>query len=203
MEDWFTSKRLIKFGALGPGNSTSAWPHLLRAVLGLPISVVEGFKGTSELRLAAESGEIEGACWGWDSIKVTWAKGVESGFVRPVIQTTLEPHPDLPTVPVAIQHAKTKKGQDLLRLGAQAYGPSSLPFSVPPGLAKEHLLALQKGFMATMKDPDFLAQARKANLVVSPIDGPAIAKTVAGLYMAEPKLLDRYREIIGVTPAQR
>ncbi len=106
---WLSSKRLVKFGALGPGNSTSAWPHLLRAVLGLPISVVEGFKGTSELRLAAESGEIEGACWGWDSIKVMWAEGVESGFVRPVIQTMPEPHLDLPTFRLLSSKPRQKK----------------------------------------------------------------------------------------------
>lgn len=202
LEDWPASKRPIKLGSLGPGNATSALPHLLRVVLGLPISVIEGFKGTSDIRLAAESGEVDGACWGWDSIKVTWAKGIETGFVRPVIQTTLEPHPDLPTVPVAIQQAKTKEGQELLRLGFQAYGPSAIAYSVPPGLARERLLTLQKGFMATMKDAEFLAEARKANLVVSPIDGPAIAKTVAELYMAESKLLERFREITEVTPSR-
>ncbi len=203
LEDWPASKRPIKLGSLGPGNATSALPHLLRVVLGLPISVIEGFKGTSDIRLAAESGEVDGACWGWDSIKVTWAKGIETGFVRPVIQTTLEPHPDLPTVPVAIQQAKTKEGQDLLRLGFQAYGPSAIAYSVPPGLTKERLLTLQTGFMATMKDPEFLAEAKKANLVVSPIDGPAIAKTVADLYMAELRLLEKFREITEVTPARR
>ena len=91
----------------------------------------------------------------------------------------------------------------MLRLGAQAYGPASIAYSVPPGLAKERLLTLQNGFMATMKDPEFLAEARKANLVVSPIDGPTIEKTVAELYLAETKLLDRFREIIEVTPARR
>jgi len=203
LEEWSAAKRPIKLGSLGPGNATSALPHLLRAVLALPISVIEGFKGTSDIRLAAESGEVDGACWGWDSIKVTWAKGIETGFVRPVIQTTLEPHPDLPTVPVAIQQAKTKEGQDLLRLGFQAYGPSAIAYSVPPGLTKERLLTLQTGFMATMKDPEFLAEAKKANLVVSPIDGPAIAKTVADLYMAEPRLLEKFQEITEVTPARR
>lgn len=203
LADWSASKRPIKLGSLGPGNATSAFPHLLRVVLGLPISVIEGFKGTADIRLAAESGEVDGACWGWDSIKVTWAKGVRSGFVRPVIQTTLEPHPDLLTVPVAIQQAKTKEEQELLRLGFQAYGPSAIAFSVPPGLAPERLLILQKGLMATMKDSDFLAEAKKSNLVVSPIDGPTIAKVVADLYSVEPRLLGRFREITEVTPPRR
>jgi tripartite-type tricarboxylate transporter receptor subunit TctC len=203
MEEWSASKRPVKIGSLGPGNATSALPQLLRAVVGLPINIVEGFKGTADMRLAAEAGEIDGACWGWDSIKVTWAKAVESGFVRPLIQTTLEPHPDLPNVPVAIQQAKTKEGQDLLRFGFQAYGPSAIAYSVPPGLPKDRLLLLQKGFMATMKDPDFLAETKKANLVVSPIDGPTITKIVADLYAVEPKLLSRFREITAVTPPQK
>ena len=195
LEEWLAAKRPMKLGSLGPGNSTSAWPHLLRAVLGVPTNVIEGFKGTSDVRLAAEAGEIDGACWGWDSIKVTWAKGVESGFVRPVVQATIEPLPDLPNVAVAIQHAKTKEGQDLLRLGAQAYGPASIAYSVPPGLPKDRLITLQNGFMATMKDPEFLGEARKANLIVNPIDGQAITKIVAELYAADPKLRSKFRDI--------
>jgi hypothetical protein len=115
----------------------------------------------------------------------------------------LEPISDLPNVPVAIQQAKTKEGQDLLRLGAQAYGPASIAYSVPPGLQKERLLTLQNGFMATMKDPEFLGEAKKANLVVNPLDGPTIAKTVAELYLSDTKVRARFREIIEVTTAQR
>jgi len=120
-----------------------------------------------------------------------------------MIQTMIEAHADLPNVPVAIEQAKTKEGRELLRLGAQAYGPSAIAYSVPPGLPKERLLTLQNGLMATMKDPEFLAEAKKANLVISPLDGPAVAKTVADLYNAEPKLLERFREIIEVTSGKR
>src|SRR5574341_1704834 len=163
LADWTGAQRPLKFGSLGAGNSTSAWPHLLKATMGLPISVIEGFKGTSDIRLAADAGEIDGACWGWDSIKVTWAKGVETGFVRPVIHATLEPLPDLPNVAVAIQQAKSKEGQALLRLAAQAYGPASIAYSVPPDLPKDRLQTLQNAFMATMKDAEFVAEAKKAN----------------------------------------
>ena len=203
LDEWTASKRPMKLGSLGPGNATSALPLLLKSVLGLPISVIEGFKGTADIRLSAESGEIDGACWGWDSIKVTWGKGVESGFVRPIIQTTLEPHPDLRQLPVAMQQAKTKEGQDLLRFAYQAYGPSAIAYSVPPGVPAERLLILQKGFMETMKDSDFLAETKKANLVVSPIDGPGITKIVSELYAVEQKLVARFREITEVTPATK
>jgi len=92
---------------------------MLKATLGLPIKVVEGYKGTSDIRIAAEAGELEGACWRWDSIKVTWAKGLETGFIRPLIQATPEAHPDLPLVPVAINYAKTKEARDMLRFTAR------------------------------------------------------------------------------------
>ena len=203
LEEWSASKRPVKLGSLGPGNATSALPQLLRAVLGLPINVVEGFKGTSDIRLAAEAGEIDGACWGWDSIKVTWAKAIESGFVRPIIQTTLEPFSDQPNLPVAVQQAKTKEGQDLLRFGFQAYGPSAIAYSTPPAVPKDRMLLLQNAFMATMKDPDFLTETKKASLVVNPIDGPTIAKIVADLYSVDPRLVSRFREITEVTPAQK
>jgi tripartite-type tricarboxylate transporter receptor subunit TctC len=203
LADWSASKRPLKFGSLGPGNSTSAWPHLLKSTMGVPLSVIEGFKGTADVRLAAEAGEIDAACWGWDSIKVTWAKGIESGFVRPLIQNTLEPHPDLPNVPVAIQQAKSKEDQALLRLAAQAYGPASIAYSLPPGLPKDRVETLQTAFMATMRDANFLAEAKKSNLVVSPLDGPTIEQTVAELYRADPKLIERFRHIIEVSQPQR
>jgi tripartite-type tricarboxylate transporter receptor subunit TctC len=196
LADWAASKRSLKFGSLGPGNSTSAWPHLIKSTLGVPLSVIEGFKGTSDVRLAAEAGEVDAACWGWDSIKVTWSKGLETGLIRPLIQNTLEPLPDLPNVPVAIQQAKNKEDQALLRLAAQAYGPASIAYSLPPGLPKDRLQTLQTAFMATMKDADFLAEAKKSNLIINPLDGPTIEQTVAELYRAEPKLLERFREII-------
>lgn len=65
------------------------------------------------------------------------------------------------------------------------------------------MLTLQNGFMATMKDAEFLAEAKKANLVVSALDGPTVGRIVADLYNAEAKLLERFREIIEVTPAKR
>lgn len=202
LDDWVRSKEPMRMGSLGPGNATSAVPQAIRTTLGLPIKVIEGYKGTSDIRLAAESGELEGACWGWDSIRVTWAKGLQTGFVRPVIQATLESHPDLPSVPVAISIAKTKEARDLLRFTAQAYGPSAIAYSVPPELPKDRLLLLQNAFMETMRDPEFLAETGKAKLVINPIDGPTITKIVAELYGAEPALLARFREITEATLAR-
>lgn len=195
VEDWLAAKQPPRLGSLGPGNATSAVPLLLKALLGLPTRVIEGYKGTSEIRVAAEAGELEGACWGWDSIKVTWAKAVQSGSVRPVIQAALEPIAELAQVPVAINLARSEADRELLRFGARAYGPSAIAYSVPPGVPKERLAILQRGLMNTLKDPELLAEAAKSRLIINPIDGPTIARIVADLYATEPELVSRFKEI--------
>jgi tripartite-type tricarboxylate transporter receptor subunit TctC len=88
-------------------------------------------------------------------------------------------------------------------LGFQAYGPAAIAYSTPPKVPKERLGLLQKAFMDTMKDPEFLTEIKKASLVVNPIEGPAIARVVAELYKANPKLISRFKEITEVTPAQK
>jgi hypothetical protein len=76
MDQWFASKTPIKLGGLSPGNSTSDVPRILMAALNLPIQLVEGYKGTNEVRLAADSGEVHGGCWAWETLKVAWANAL-------------------------------------------------------------------------------------------------------------------------------
>ena len=64
MDQWFASKTAIKLGGLGPGNSTSDVARAIKATLDLPIQLVEGYKGTTEIRLAADAGELQGSLLG-------------------------------------------------------------------------------------------------------------------------------------------
>jgi tripartite-type tricarboxylate transporter receptor subunit TctC len=196
VEDWFASKRPIKIGATAPGSVTADVPKLMRVAIGLPIQVVEGYKGTAEIRLAADAGEIDGGCWGWESIKATWSKAIESGEVQAVLHTMLKPHPDLKELPLAMNYAKTNEARDLLRIVNNAYGVTVFPYAVPPGTPKDRLLILQKAFTETMSDPDLLAEAKNAKLEVRPVDGPTLAKTFSSLYELEPSTLAKVKEII-------
>src|SRR3989338_1770694 len=195
-EDWLNSKRPIKIGATGPGSTTDDVPKLLREALKLPIQVVEGYKGTARIRLAAEAGELDGGCWAWQSIKPTWAKGVESGKVHIVLQSMLESHSELKHVPLAAKYAKSEEARDLLKVADGPYGVLARPYSVPPKTPKERLEILQKAFMATTKDAELLAEARKAKLDFTPVDGPTVAKLVNELYDLKPAVKDRLKQII-------
>jgi tripartite-type tricarboxylate transporter receptor subunit TctC len=184
MDDWFKSKRPIKIGAVLPGGDTDDVPKLVKAALGLPMKVVEGYKGTSKIRLAAESGEVDGGCWAWESIKPTWAKSLQSGEVHVVLQIVKTPiaDPDLKGIPLAGQYAKTDEARTLLNIAEGIYADGDRPYTVPPGLPHDRLKLLQKAFMETLHDPDLLKEAKKSQLAIAPVDGPSIAKMMADLY---------------------
>jgi tripartite-type tricarboxylate transporter receptor subunit TctC len=92
MEKWFAAAQPVKIGGDAPGSNLYNVPAILKDALGLPIQLVSGYKGTSQ-RLAADSGEVDGGCWSWESIKVTWKKGIESGAVNVLVQVAPKPHP--------------------------------------------------------------------------------------------------------------
>src|SRR5574341_1648518 len=104
LEKWFAAKEPVKLGGEAPGTNDSDAPRILKFALGLPIQLIEGYKGTSQIRLAAEAGEVAGGCWTWESIKVTWRRGLESKNVNVVLQLNPKRHPDLSDVPNAIEY---------------------------------------------------------------------------------------------------
>jgi hypothetical protein len=106
-----------------------------------------------------------------------------------------EPHPELKGVPLAIEYAKTEEGKKLLRIAADLYGKQRL-YSLPPQVPEERVRALQKAFSATMKDPQFLAEADKSKLEIDPVDGPGIEKMVHGLYEIEPAVVKRIKQLL-------
>ena len=84
--------------------------------MGLPMQVIEGFKGGAEVRLAVENGEVDGYCGSWQSVKLTWSQAVTSGRIRLVLQMTLASHPEIKQVSLAVSYAKTNEARRLLRV---------------------------------------------------------------------------------------
>jgi tripartite-type tricarboxylate transporter receptor subunit TctC len=196
MDDWFKSKRPIKIGGTAPGDNTDDVAKLVQAALGLPMKLVEGYGGTSKIRMAAESGEIDGGCWAWQSIKVTWAKGLQSGEVHVVLQAIEKSHPDLANVPLAIKYAKTDEARALLDIVNGAYSKGSRPYTLPPGVPQDRVQLLQKAFVETLRDPDLLAEAKKSQLEIDPVEGATVAKLMASVYELNPALKSKLAKIL-------
>jgi tripartite-type tricarboxylate transporter receptor subunit TctC len=194
-DDWFAFKRPVKISSIGPGTGLSDVPKLLKAALGLPLEVVEGYKGGAEARVAVENGEVDGLCASWQATKISWRSQMDSGKIRVVLQATLKSHPDLKDVPLANDYAKTDEARILLKVADNVH-VYQFPYSIAPGTPPERLQILQQAFIKTLRDPELVAEAKKAQLEVNPIDGPTTAKTFAGLYELSPALIAKLKELL-------
>jgi tripartite-type tricarboxylate transporter receptor subunit TctC len=197
LEQWLAAKTPVKMGGIAPGTSTpDNATRVLRAALGLPIQVVTGYKGTADVRLAAESGEIAGGCWGWDSVSVTWRKGLDSGDVKIVLQANRKSHPDLPQVPQAIKYAKTEEGRKMIEVAIHGDSNIVRTYTLPPGTPKDRVQILRTAFDATLKDPEFLADAKKSKLNVDPIPVDEIERDIQGLFKLDPAMVTKLKEVL-------
>jgi len=196
VEEWFAAKEPVKLGGVGPGGTASDVARTLQAALGLPIKVVDGYKGTSIIRLAAESGELAGVCIAWQSLKTTWRKGVESGDVKIVIQAMPKKHRDLPNVPLAIDYAKTDEARRLIKYAIHDTSVITRPYFLAPGTPKARVQLLRKAFADTLKDPELLAEAKKANLEIDYVSGEDVDAIVQGLYKIEPAFVAKLKQVL-------
>ncbi|MBI3000887.1 MAG: hypothetical protein HYY46_20920, partial [Deltaproteobacteria bacterium] len=168
IDAWLASKQPIKLAGIGPGAPASDAPRILSAALGLPIQLVDGYKGGSEARLAIEAGEVDGMCGlPWEIAKPTWQKLLPKMTV--VLQVLSKPHPDLPNVPLATDITKTNEARQLIEVALQHVSAVTMIYTAPPGTPKERAEILRQAFSATMKDPDFLADAKKSRLDINPL----------------------------------
>ncbi len=196
LEKWMGSKTPVKIGGTAPGSATDDIPAVLQAALGLPMQIVSGYKGTAEIRLAAESGEVAGFCTGWESLKSTWRKALDTGEAIIVVQAVPKAHPELPKVSLAINYAKTDEARKLIQVGAHDPGAIARPFVVSPGTPKDRVQILRKAFLDALNDPEFLEEAKKSNLDISPLSGDEVGKIVDNLFKLEPTLVAKLKQIL-------
>ncbi|HME61520.1 MAG TPA: tripartite tricarboxylate transporter substrate-binding protein [Candidatus Binatia bacterium] len=196
VDAWMAAKAPVKLGGSAPGTTNDDAAKLLKAALGLPIQLVTGYKGTAPIKLAAESGEIDGGCWAWESIKVMWRQGLDAGDAKIVLQAVPKAVPDLPKVPVAIELAKTEEARKLIQVGIHDTASITRPYALPPGTPKDRVQMLRRAFRETMKDKDFLAEAVKSKLDVDPVSGEEVEKIVAGLFKLDSATIAKMSEIL-------
>lgn len=195
IDQWMASKRPIKFGGVRIGSSIDTAGRALKAALGLPIKYISGYKGVNPIRLAVESGELDGTVASWYGLRVSWRKLIESGDVNVLLQAVPKPFPDLPGIPLAIDLAKTEEARQLIEAGAHSPAMIHFPFMLPPGTSKERVLVLRKAFHATMKDREFLAETEKAKMAVDPVSGEELKRVVDKLFQTDPALIAKLKEV--------
>ncbi len=196
-EKWQASPTPVKMGGVAPGASNpDNITRAIKAAIGLPTQLVTGYKGTAEIRLAAESGELAGSCWGWGSLRATWRKALDAKEVQIVLQITPKPHRDLPNVPLAINYAKTEEARRILEVAVHNDSTLVRTYTLPPGTPKDRVQILRRAFQETLRDPAFLTDAEKQKLEIEPVTAEEIERAVESLYKLEPAMVARLKTIL-------
>jgi tripartite-type tricarboxylate transporter receptor subunit TctC len=193
---WQASPTPVRLGSTGVGGATHDAARLFQVTLGLPIHLVRGYRGTAEIRLAVQSGEVDGFCSLWDSLKTVWPDGLGSGAAVAVIQGGARPVPALPGVPVAVELARNEEARQLIRAGLILPGTLARGYVVPPDTPPDLVRLLRSALMDTLQAADFLSDARRANLEVDPVSGEQLEEVVDELFGLNGAVLSKLRELL-------
>ena len=186
----------LNVGGTGAAADTDQFPRIINGVLGTKMKIITGYPGGNDVNLALERGEVDGRCgWSWSSVKSTRANWMTDKKITILMQLSLAKHPDLPDVPLIVDLAKTEEQRQILKLifARQALGR---PYLAPPGVPAERVAILRKAFMDTMADKEFLAEAEKAQLEITPVAGEQIQKLVTEVYQTPPAIAHKAAEIL-------
>jgi tripartite-type tricarboxylate transporter receptor subunit TctC len=192
----FISRPLV-FAANAPGAESDVYPNILNNLLGTKFKVVSGYPGVNDLTLALERGEADARCgWSWGAVKAAKPDWLRDKKIYIAVQFATKKHPELPDVPLATELAhndKERAALDLI-LTQQVMGR---PFAAPPKVPADRVTALRRAFDQSLKDPELLAEAEKAQLEIAPVDGEALQAMVEHMFQAPQDVIEAARKAIG------
>ncbi len=189
LKDVLNSKKPIKMGGTRAGVPFVDLPKILNLTLGTKFNVISGYRGTPRVRIALQRREVDGACWGWESMRVVVRAVLDAEGDDKLIPFLTHGNPQDPEVkdlPQLTEVIKGKENRAILNGWLQQYN-FQRPLMLPPGTPKERLSVLRKAFKATLEDPKFLAQAKKSKLIINYVSGEEIEKFVDQILAIPPK----------------
>ena len=165
-------------------------------MLGLKMRLVTGYAGGNDVDFAMERGELDGRCgWSWSSVKSTRRAWLENGNINILLQLALQKAPDLPDVPLIMDLAETEDDRQILRIFLLRL-VLGRPYLGPPGIPEDRADALRRAFDQTLQDPQFLDEAARSRLEISPITGEEAQRLVVEAYTTPKELVDRARALV-------
>jgi tripartite-type tricarboxylate transporter receptor subunit TctC len=195
-KDLQAGKELI-VGTTGPGSNLHDFPAVLKSVLGANLKLVSGYEGTNRIAVALEGGELSGMCNPWETLNATKSDWFSSNppYVTNLVQQGTEKHPDLPNVPMAEEFAQSTEDKQIIRAATSTLAISK-PLAGPPGMPAERVAALRQALEATMKDPELIAEAEKAQVDLSYKAAEVVEATVKEILDTPPDAAERLKQAL-------
>jgi hypothetical protein len=185
------------FGGSAAGSSTTDYAQMLVNLAGAKIKVVNGYKSSIDTVLAMERGEVDGIC-GYDSssFKAQKPEWYNSPEAHMILQTSLEPGAEL--TKLGVPHVWKYISGENRRIAEVIFAQQEFhrPFLAPPGTAAVPLATLRKSFMTTLADQEFLADATKMKLSISPKDAATVTRLVKEMFASPPELVEKVNKAL-------
>ena len=188
-------RRAVEWGSLGTGRVGAGPPvRIGYAVSGGP----GGDRGTSKFALALEKGEIQAAgAVSWALLNTRLRPWLDEGRIKLMWVLSPKRFPHLPNVPAVHELSNDLNAKPVLEFLGN--GPAAgRSFAAPPGVPADRVAALRSSFMAMVKDPKFLAAAKKRKVDIVPKSGAEVQKIVAEVVATPADVVERMRQAIKV-----
>jgi tripartite-type tricarboxylate transporter receptor subunit TctC len=183
---------VVQMGRTNPGSSSDIEQKIFRKLFNVKVHSVAGYKGSAEAFLAVERGELDGGCITWASLPAKW---VTDKLITPVLRLSNATAPGLPaSVPNAYDVAANERDRKIMRV-LLAAGEVGKPFVFALGVSDERVAIMRAAFAATMKDPEFLADAEKLRQPVTPTLGEEAEKIVDEVYASPADIIKAARAV--------
>ena len=195
-EDARSQKTIL--GGTAAGGATRDYGYLLDHTAGAKFDVVAGYKGTADITLAMERGEVDGTCgWDWSSVKSQKPDWLRDHKLNILVQVGLDPNPELTKLGVP-ELWKYMNNDDDRRVAELVVSQQIFQRSyiAPPGTPAEQVNTLRTAFDATMTDPQFLADADTVRIAITPLSGAKVQDIVQKLYATPKATIERARQVI-------
>jgi tripartite-type tricarboxylate transporter receptor subunit TctC len=192
----FTQKTIM--GGVASGDAVQDYAYLIKRTTAAQIDVVSGYKGTLDITLAMERGEIDGACgWDWSSAKSQKPEWIRDGKLNLIAQIGPEENAEL-TAKGAPQIWKYMKDEQARRIAETVASQQGFtrPYFVAQGTPPELVTTLRAAFDATMRDPQFLADAEKMRIDVSAQPGATVQDRIQKLYATPKDVVEQAKKAI-------
>jgi tripartite-type tricarboxylate transporter receptor subunit TctC len=188
--------REVSLGSTGAGDVGSWLPAIYNSVLGTKFKIINGYQGFAQVKLAMERGEVDG--FGANplaSIVSTQPQLLRDHLISILVQVGLQREKLLPEVPLLTELARAGDEREVLAFVTKAMSVGR-PIGVGPGVPADRVAALRKAFDATLTDPDFIAEAKKSNMDIGPMDGATVQRLVEDVQSAPDQLRAKVRGLM-------
>lgn len=187
----------LVIGAMTRSGDTYVLPWAVKKVLGLDnLKIITGYPGTREVAIAMEQGEVSGRVWDMEGMKAARPQWLQDGSVAILAQLApKKAHEVPPEVPLVKDYIKSEDDKRVLDV---IFTSTILarPFIAPPEIPAERVKALRDAFLATLRDPEFMAEMARARVGIDPISGADMQRMVAAAYALPPALIQRVRDAL-------